>query len=237
MKNVTQEVAQERWDLAIALLKQNDLHTQGWTLQSDRAKARAGCCKYRTKVISISKYYLWDERTTLEEFKDTVLHEIAHAIAGSAARHGPAWKEVALRIGCTGERCLSRQVVDQTHYKWVIKCPCGAVNLRRLTLQKKKVRRWQCLTCKSAVSYYRHSKTKGSKKKNRVKNETTTTEVKNATEVKNTTTTTISDVVIPSAADGEADDGEADDGEADDDDGFDRNIMLFDDDMMPSACR
>ena len=30
---------------------------------------------------------------------DTILHEIAHAIAGANAGHGPVWKAVAKRIG------------------------------------------------------------------------------------------------------------------------------------------
>ena len=32
---------------------------------------------------------------------DTILHEIAHAIAGVEAGHGPAWKAVAQRLGAT----------------------------------------------------------------------------------------------------------------------------------------
>ena len=36
-----------------------------------------------------------------EEIRDTVLHEIAHAIAGPEAGHGPLWKATARRIGAT----------------------------------------------------------------------------------------------------------------------------------------
>ena len=35
------------------------------------------------------------------EVKDTILHEIAHALAVARAGHGPAWKTVARRIGAT----------------------------------------------------------------------------------------------------------------------------------------
>ena len=36
-----------------------------------------------------------------EQIRDTVLHEIAHAIAGHGAGHGPLWKATARRIGAT----------------------------------------------------------------------------------------------------------------------------------------
>ena len=36
-----------------------------------------------------------------EQIRDTVLHEIAHAIAGREAGHGPLWKVTARRIGAT----------------------------------------------------------------------------------------------------------------------------------------
>ena len=35
------------------------------------------------------------------EVRDTILHEIAHALAGAKARHGPAWKAIAKRLGAT----------------------------------------------------------------------------------------------------------------------------------------
>ena len=36
-----------------------------------------------------------------EQIRDTVLHEIAHAIAGREAGHGLLWKVTARRIGAT----------------------------------------------------------------------------------------------------------------------------------------
>ena len=35
------------------------------------------------------------------EVRDTILHEIAHALAGAKAKHGPAWKAIARRLGAT----------------------------------------------------------------------------------------------------------------------------------------
>jgi len=40
-----------------------------------------------------------------EQLTDTILHEIAHALAGPAAKHGPAWKAIARRLGATPKSC------------------------------------------------------------------------------------------------------------------------------------
>ena len=39
-----------------------------------------------------------------DKIKDTVLHEIAHAIVGNEHRHDRVWKDCAQRIGSTGNR-------------------------------------------------------------------------------------------------------------------------------------
>jgi hypothetical protein len=47
-----------------------------------------------------------DER----EVRDTILHEIAHALAPPGAGHGAKWQAVALSIGCSGRRCYGQEV-------------------------------------------------------------------------------------------------------------------------------
>jgi predicted SprT family Zn-dependent metalloprotease len=75
----------------------------GWTFGLGHTKRRLGVCKYRTKRIEIAEYYALNSPP--ETVLDTLLHEIAHAIAGPAARHGPAWKAVAIRLGATPRAC------------------------------------------------------------------------------------------------------------------------------------
>ena len=44
-----------------------------------------------------------------EVIKNTILHEIAHAIVGyGVSAHGSEWKRMAMSIGCNGQRCSSR---------------------------------------------------------------------------------------------------------------------------------
>ena len=75
----------------------------GWTFGLAKTKRRLGVCHYRTKRIEIAEYYA--QNSPPGTVLDTLLHEIAHAIAGPAARHGPAWKAVAVRLGATPRAC------------------------------------------------------------------------------------------------------------------------------------
>ena len=71
----------------------------GWTLAFVEAKGRLGDCHFRNCVIRISRNHALEGSE--EQIRDTVLHEIAHAIAGREAGHGPLWKITARRIGAT----------------------------------------------------------------------------------------------------------------------------------------
>ena len=71
----------------------------GWTLAFVEAKRRLGDCDFEDRVIRISRGHALEGSE--EQIRDTVLHEIAHAIAGREAGHGPLWKATARRIGAT----------------------------------------------------------------------------------------------------------------------------------------
>ena len=61
----------------------------GWTLAFVEAKRRLGDCHFRHRVIRISRTHALGG--SKEQIRDTVLHEIAHAIAG---RRGGPWTAV-----------------------------------------------------------------------------------------------------------------------------------------------
>ena len=71
----------------------------GWTFAFVEAKRRLGNCHFQHRVIRISRTHSLEGSG--EQIRDTVLHEIAHAIAGYEAGHGPLWKVTARRIGAT----------------------------------------------------------------------------------------------------------------------------------------
>lgn len=76
-------------------------HLKDWTLAFVESYTRAGDCLYRDRLIRISRRHALEHAD--DRIRDTVLHEIAHAIAGPEAGHGPLWKAVARRIGATPE--------------------------------------------------------------------------------------------------------------------------------------
>jgi hypothetical protein len=67
-----------------------------WEL-STRAHYTFGLCKYKRKLVRFSKSYI--ELNIYEEVVDTILHEIAHALAGPGKGHGYFWKKKAIEIG------------------------------------------------------------------------------------------------------------------------------------------
>lgn len=77
-----------------------DRHGLGeWTFAFLEAKRRLGDCHFEDRLIRIGRAHALDAGEA--EVRDTILHEIAHALAGPEARHGPAWKAIARRIGAT----------------------------------------------------------------------------------------------------------------------------------------
>ncbi len=84
--------------------RQMDLHgLSDWTLRFSSTRARLGSCHSFQMMIQISLRHAVSD--SLDDVTDTILHEIAHALAGPAARHGPEWKAIAARLGATPKAC------------------------------------------------------------------------------------------------------------------------------------
>ena len=96
--------------------------TSPWEFIFDSAKQRAGLCNYTDHQISLSKYIV--EYHSLDQSEQVILHEIAHALAGKSAGHGPNWKQVAKSIGYRGEKFTGKEIAEQTA-KWIGECKNG----------------------------------------------------------------------------------------------------------------
>ena len=124
--------------LALELLNEHGLMDKNWYFEFDNAKRRFGCCSYRKKRISLSK-----PLTLLREesfVRNTILHEIAHALVGGKNGHNHIWKAKAIEIGCNGERCSSDAHIQG---KWVGVCPNGHISYRH----RKPKYQVSCATC------------------------------------------------------------------------------------------
>lgn len=113
---------------------------RGWTLAFDRAKRRAGICRFDRREIGLSAPLT--ALHTEAEVRDTVLHEIAHALVGPRHGHDAVWRATARRIGCSGERCVSRDA-PELEGAWVGRCPAG----HRVTRHRRPARPAACRQC------------------------------------------------------------------------------------------
>jgi predicted SprT family Zn-dependent metalloprotease len=93
-----------------------------WHFVFDSAKQRAGLCNYTDYQISLSKYIV--SYHSIDQSEQVILHEIAHALAGKSAGHGPNWKKQAKAIGYRGEKFTGKEIAEQTA-KWIGECRNG----------------------------------------------------------------------------------------------------------------
>ena len=118
-------------ELAVALMARHGL--AGWRFRFNRARRRAGVCFYpalgRPGRIELSVHFV--ERNSAEEIRETILHEIAHALAGHGHHHDDFWKSICVRIGAKPERCYDAAAVDMPKGRWRAACPgCKAEHHR-----------------------------------------------------------------------------------------------------------
>ena len=122
-----------------------------WTFGFDLATSRAGVCHYSERRINLAVSYCL--ASSRQEIADTILHEIAHAIAGPQHNHDAVWKATARRIGCTGDRCHR---VQHSAPRWVGECGCGQQWFRQ-TLQRRMMRNRICASCRGNITWRRHT--------------------------------------------------------------------------------
>lgn len=136
--------------LAVNLMVKHGIFAQGWRFQYDNARRRFGCCNYRTKTISLSKHLV--SLNDLANVKDTILHEIAHALTPGHG-HDRVWQRKAIEIGCNGERCYSSFDVQQPESRYIAECKgCGHTHKRHKMTDRTKYGKQSCGRC-SGGSY------------------------------------------------------------------------------------
>ncbi len=101
----TREDIEKEW-----CLQREKWGLSGWVLKLSHQRRHLGYCNPVRKTISVSLLYM--ERNPFHIMKDTLLHEIAHAIhfiETGKMGHNNGWKVVAQRVGCAPVRCASLQ--------------------------------------------------------------------------------------------------------------------------------
>lgn len=113
-----------------------NLHKLGWTFGMNTNRSRFGVCKRRknrstgelsNKRIELSEWMIVNADKSYNEWVNTMLHEIAHALdieIRGTSEHDYTWRRIALSIGCDGERCGNHKV-DAKASKYTLVCPNG----------------------------------------------------------------------------------------------------------------
>ena len=125
-----QRMVVEKQDLIKALAERKiaeHLDLENWKFEFDSAKRRAGLCNYTDQKIQLSKYHV--DIHSVDENMQVVLHEVAHAMAGSEAAHSKVWLATAKRIGYRAEKFTGKEIAQETA-PWIGVCPMGHKHYR-----------------------------------------------------------------------------------------------------------
>lgn len=116
------------------------LDLQKWSFGFDSGKRRAGLCDHTNKRISLSKYM--STLHSVDQSRQVMFHEIAHALAGVKHGHDAQWLRIATDLGYRNER-ISAKRVDEEHAKWLGTCANGHEYFR----YRKPTRQSSCAKC------------------------------------------------------------------------------------------
>lgn len=97
-------------DLALSLMAHYQL--SDWTFKFNRKKSSFGVCYFFEQRIELSSIIV--QCNSIEEVRDTILHEIAHAVAFKLYNdtgHGIHWQEICKVIGAKPERFAGESAV------------------------------------------------------------------------------------------------------------------------------
>ncbi len=139
--------------LAQQLLTQHGLTEKGWRVQLDRAKRRCGQCRYRSRVISLSEFHV--KNNSIEEVRDTILHEIAHALVGPGHHHNHVWQAMCVRIGAKPRRLAGENVVS-VKGRWTAQC----LNCQRSYYRHRRPQQltgYRCCACKQDITPWKQT--------------------------------------------------------------------------------
>jgi len=90
----------------------------GWRFAWNRRKTCMGLCRYERQTIELSAYFV--ARNSLDEIRDTILHEIAHALVGPTHGHDEVWMARCQEVGAVPRRCGSANMPAGA---WQAMCP------------------------------------------------------------------------------------------------------------------
>ena len=120
--------------------------TKPWKFKLMSSYETAGITDIENHTIALSRPYIRvaDKRS----IRDTILHEIAHALVGAGHGHGPVWKRKAREIGAKPERCFVSEELPDGKYEAVCE-NCGPTGILRWRRSKNRLHN----KCRGAIGW------------------------------------------------------------------------------------
>jgi predicted SprT family Zn-dependent metalloprotease len=112
----------------------------GWSFGLNHRKRSLGLCRYAARTIELSVYLVYGN--TAEEVRDTILHEVAHALVGPGPGPDAAWKACP-EVGARPQRCGE---ADMPPGRWQARCGGCGEHFSRYR-RPKRLRGWFCRAC------------------------------------------------------------------------------------------
>jgi SprT protein len=153
MKNLQQTLTlqQQLQDMFNALRIKHPI-MRAYKLEWSNGKRRLGYCNPYYKIVSVSMHHVRGSEDN--EVIDTLLHEVAHAIAEERAKargvriksHGFEWRNACREVGAKPERLKhNAYTIAKPQSKYTTKCnACGKVSFMN---RWNGVRKYSCGTC------------------------------------------------------------------------------------------
>jgi predicted SprT family Zn-dependent metalloprotease len=127
-----------------------------WTFKWNRGKRMLGQCDFLRKTISLSVYFV--DMNDEKSIRDTVLHEIAHALVGPSHGHDLVWWSKARQIGLKRPARVNKHS-NMPSFKYIPVCPkCGPLKGGRHRIGKR-TPNYLCRICLSRIEWRDTSKT------------------------------------------------------------------------------
>ena len=142
-----------------------NMNDMGWNFKFINTKRSFGRCFRRRrrnrftgeitivfKEIQISEWLITNSESTFEEWVDTMLHEIAHAIdveIRGISDHSYTWKSIAWAIGCDGNRTTDVKI-SHKNTKYTMTC----INCNKKSASHKRQQAHRMTACSTCCKEY-----------------------------------------------------------------------------------
>ena len=144
----------EVFNLGHGLMQSHGLIGKGWQFDISNTKHRVGDCLHDKKIIRLSGNYI--TKTPMHELKDTILHEIAHALVGSGHGHDYTWQIKCMEIGARPQRLADESAQTTATHNYEIVCTACGKKWERYRLRRNLMREGaKSSCCHAKLKFYK----------------------------------------------------------------------------------